>query len=145
MTPTYQAKSGNKITNIINSIKLAQTCYKAMEQGAEVQAVKRMPIRFSVGCGFLDTMEGCFLYNRNRGIYNRIEAIFNSLPEDVRKTFTSSPKNNEFMSRVNVWSVILKPSMDSAEYHKAMGIICNEYRELINKRNTPVTDQSTQG
>ena len=123
---TMNVKS--KVSNIVKATKLSYKIYKAMEQGEKVETVKTVPM-FSIGCGFLDTVEGCYIHNRSHSCYIATDKAFNTLSREIKGTLSNTPESGEMKQRVELWKEVLKP-MQGKEYHKAIGFICADYRRI---------------
>lgn len=134
-------KSQGKLSHFLTAVKLARSSYQALERGAEVQmkTARKIPC-YTLGCNFLDTVEGSTIWNLSRGTFDTVKRIFAAQPEEIKHRLCFSPKNGEFISRAHFWQELLKPELPAAQYYEVMGAIYQWYRHIkrIRKENTYV-------
>lgn len=134
-------KSQGKLSHFLTAVKLARSSYQALERGAEVQIKtgRKIPC-YTLGCNFLDTVEGCTIWNLSRGTFDTVKRIFAAQPEEIKQQLVFAPKAGEFISRAHFWQGLLKPELPAAQYYEVMGAIYQWYRHIkrIRKENTYV-------
>jgi len=127
---------------ILQDIKTAASIFgevrKAWENGADavqLRPVKVLPV-VKLAPGFLNTMEGCRVWNYDRVIYQAVEAVFYNLPDEVQRRLTCSPKQSgEWVERVEFWKKELRPILPEKTYHKVMALFINWYARCLRRRN----------
>lgn len=134
-------KSQGKLSHLLEAVKIAKSSYRALERGAEVQmkTERKIPC-YTLGCNFMDTVEGCTIWNHAKGTFDIVKRIFAAQPEEIKHRLCFSQKNGEFISRAHVWQELLKPALPAAQYYEVMGAIYQWYRHIkqTRKENTYV-------
>ena len=130
----------NLLSDIKEAVKLIREIRQTRKSGGEevtVQAMKRIPCYGTVGLGFLDTVEGGALWNKNIAVYRAVEKIHGTFPIDTKERLSFSPKPGGYCDRVRFWRTTLKPVLPSNQYYIAMSTIYGWYRHIkfIDKEN----------
>ena len=127
-----QVKIKSKLSHLLTAAKLAKKTYQAMERGARVQVNSEYTIPcYTLGCGFLDTIEGCTIWNRARSAAMIAEKAFTDLPAEIKKQLSNVPQSGEFISRAHFWQELLNPVLPDNQYHETMIAIYRWYRHII--------------
>lgn len=132
----------NLLSDIKEAVKLTREIRQTRKNGGEkvtVQAVKQLPHCGAVGLGFLDTMEGGALWNKNKTVYRAVAKIYDAFPVDAKAQLSFHPKSGGYCNRVRFWQTALKLALPSNQYYIAMSTIYGWYRHIksIDKEKAP--------
>ena len=106
---------------------------RARAEGAaavSVRPVWKVPAVKPRYVGFLNTVEGCTLYNRGKAVFGPVEAVFDALPYELQHRLAFSPKPGQLMERAAFWRETLIGTVPELVYHKAMIAILSWYRHI---------------
>jgi len=123
------------IEDIKTSANLYRKLRRARKDGREmeVKTAVRIPV-LTLGPRFLDSIEGCLIYNSDRKLYGAVQSVFNSLPYEAKRKLIFTPSDGGFVDRARFWKYILRPALSPKQYHKAMLLILNGYTTLKCRR-----------
>lgn len=121
----------------VQAVKVARKARKHGATGVTVAPVKTIPI---IDFGYWSwTIEADL--NFSKETRKAVKAVFYGLDEKVQRFLTIPPKENgDWLKRVQLWQVVLKPTLAPEQYSEAMltiinwAIRCKKYR-----RNCAVT------
>lgn len=115
------------ITDIKKTVKIFKDMRKASKEGyeTEIRQERQIPVYSSIG--FLNTVEGCVLINHEKDIYKQVNEIFKQFSLEEQEMLVNSPKDGEFIERINFWKYKLQRVMDDRQCRKAMLSIIHWY------------------
>lgn len=110
------------LSDLTTGVKAARD---ARKMGGHVEVVKELPcIRSN---SFLNTVEGCTLWNCGKNVYQFADEVFRNLPAETQNRLAFSPNEGEFCERARFWKAELKSAMPSSEYYIAIRAIYRWY------------------
>lgn len=135
--PEGKERGKMKNTLIIDAktaINLFGKIRKARKAGIETEVheveVKRIPV-ISVP-GFYDTVEGCVFANCANNIHETAKNVYKTFTNEKKGQLAFSPKDGEFIDRVNFWKDVLKPVLPPKQYNIAVQSLLHWYIHIKN-------------
>jgi len=136
----------NILQDIKIAFKLTGEVRKARKNGAggvELRTVKTMPV-MKPAPAFLNTMEGCTVWQCDQDTRRAVEAVFNGLPYETRRQLEYTPEApGEWVERARFWQRELRPVLPPKMYHTVMMKFVCWYAHCLPRRITaPRKDES---
>lgn len=111
---------------LLNDIKAASAFFKDLRRHKPDDDIGVYPCMV-MGYTFLNTVEGCVLFNCGKEMFDKVSDFFETLPHDTRKSLCFSPENGEYIDRAIFWRQALKLVLSEKEYQIAVGKILHWY------------------
>lgn len=118
------------------AISLFKKMRKARKAGikTEVYEVEAKQIPVISVPGFYDMIEGCVFANCTNNIHETAKNVYKTFTNEEKRQLAFSPKDGEFINRVNFWKDALKPVLSKSQYYIAIRSILHWYIHIKNLR-----------
>ena len=124
------------ISDISTAVKLTSEIRQARKSGdaLRVERLKNLPFK-RLGYGFLNTMEGCALYNGSRAVYEAVRDVYGLFDPNTQQALCFTPEHpGEWAGRARAWQEALRPTLPPEQYHAAMTKILAWYVKCVKRR-----------
>lgn len=102
-------------------------------ENLRIEATRSIPC-IKLGVSFLDTAEGCTLWNCGNDIFQAASDAFRVLPYEQKYDLAFTPQSGKLCERAHFWQELLRPVMSPAQYGAAMHAILSWYRHIKQTR-----------
>ena len=130
--------------NIRDTAALYREVKRARAAGATAVSVRpiiELPAFKPRKIAFLNTVEGCVLYNCGKAVFEPVEAFFDAFPCELQHQLAFSPPSGQLVERAAFWKAALIDTVPEQVYHKAMIAIISWYRAIRQGRLADAGDK----
>jgi len=128
MSILQDVKTVIKLTGEIRKARKSGGCVVEIRQARSMQIAALKP-------AWLNTVEGCQVWNFDRDINQTVSEVYYSFPREVQRQLEYTPEEpGGWVERARFWQQQLRPVLPEKEYHAIMALFVGWYAHCLKMR-----------